>query len=957
MRKRSLILAMAAIAAVWAWQRGEAEAPVRGGDHEGQVRTDMSFRFNEAPAERPVVGPAAIAGRVRDRQGQAIAGARVCARVRGGGPVGASEWVPNCGVSGRDGGYRLAGLLAGRYAVEASARGYLPGGTGEAQGPESLVTVAAGGEASGIDVVLWPGGVELRGSVFDASGGEIEGAIVSAGGSTDFTGPDGSFVLHVRPGKHGVQALAEGYAPGGVWATVPGQTAQMQLLPEAVLVGRVVRASDGLPVADATVAARRGSPQVAVTDADGNFRIGQLRPGLFKPRVEADGYTGMAEGQVHIGIGETSAPVLVRVHPATLVRGKIVGPGGASCAEGSVTLTDPATRRMAWATVEADGEVTVRGLLPGTYAVTVTCAGHVPEDSYEAIAVGEAPIEGLTWKVQAGQAIRGKVVDARGAAALVEAVLAHPQAAARGAGRALDGKVGPDGSFHLIGARPGAYSIEVSPGPGRPPPPRVPVEVPEGRDVEGLEIRLQDGSEVRGRVIDGAGRPVARASVRLRGAQTSGSQESDDDGRFTLQGVQPGQYRATAAIDFVVLKRPGQQPEEVPGVPVEVRAGAATEVEIVVEARDGRITGQVVDAAGGPVADAFLDWTREAEPGTMGSWVVAPPQPKLSDGEGRFEISGLSPGTYAITASRRGSPGQGTVEHVAVGAATVVTIPETGEIGGSVRIAGGGAPEWVKVSASEASRRVWADDEFFRTSGRFTLPGLGPGTYVVRAESGEGAAEATVTLGEGEVRRDVELVLAPRVTVRGRLVDVETGAPVVGMDVRVQATQGGLGGDRTGSRHVTDAQGRFEVSGVTVGPVTVSASPANRDYASGDYAATSATVLLEGTGTVELAPIAVARRRAPADQPAADLGFSVLPVPAEQAPGTARVVVALVRPDGPAGRAGLRAGDEIVAVDGHSVVGPGHHLFRPLTTVASGRTLQLTLGRGETIAVTAEALR
>ncbi|MCY0986328.1 carboxypeptidase-like regulatory domain-containing protein [Nannocystis sp. ILAH1] len=601
--------------------------------------------------------------------------------------------------------------------------------------------------------------------VHDASGGEIEGAIVRAGGSTDFSGPDGTFVLHVRPGTHGVEALAEGYAPGGAWSHVPGQTVQILMLPEAVLVGRVVRAADGQPVAGARVVAKRGWPLAAVTDANGNFRVGQLRPGIFKPRVEADTYTGMAEAQVHVGIGETSSLVLVRVYPATSVRGKIVGPGGSSCEVGTVSLSERLTRRTAWGAVEADGEVAIRGLLPGTYEVGVHCEGYVSEDSYEAIVVGDAPIGGMTWRVKAGRAIRGKVVDAGGAAVLAETVSAQPVTASLRGTIPVSGPTGPDGSFSLAGLVPGSYELEVSPGPGRPQPPRRVVEVLADRDLEDVVIALPDGGVVQGRVIDSEGRPVARASMHLRGEQDGGQQECDDEGRFVLQGVAPGRYRATASIDFTPLKRPGQGPDELPGVWVEARLGSVTEVEIVVEGRGGRISGQVIDGSGGPIADAMLDWVREADIGGSAvsrMSVISPRQPTLSDGNGRFEISGLSPGFYTIRASRHDEPGEGRVEHVPVNGATVLTIPDTGEIGGSVRSVGGAVPEWVKVTAREADRRGWAEDEFFRTDGRFRLAGLAPGRYTVRAESGEAGAETTVTLLQGEVRRDIELVLAPR---------------------------------------------------------------------------------------------------------------------------------------------------------------------------------------------------
>ncbi len=74
---------------------------------------------------------------------------------------------------------------------------------------------------------------------------------------------------------------------------------------------------------------------------------------------------------------------------------------------------------------------------------------------------------------------------------------------------------------------------------------------------------------IRGVVVDGNGTPVGRVSIRL---QTSGaSAMTDDDGRFELAGVAPGEHELyVSAVDFGLVKRT-----------VLVASGAAADVTII----------------------------------------------------------------------------------------------------------------------------------------------------------------------------------------------------------------------------------------------------------------------------------------------------------------------------------------------------------------------------------------
>src|SRR5690606_37451292 len=130
-----------------------------------------------------------------------------------------------------------------------------------------------------------------------------------------------------------------------------------------------------------------------------------------------------------------------------------------------------------------------------------------------------------------------------------------------------------------------------------------------------------------------------------------------------------------------------------------------------------------------------------------------------------------------------------------------------------------------------------------------------------------------------------------------------------------------------------------------------------KDMVDGDYSVSFRTVQVapSGASAVERAPIKIARRRVPENEAPGDLGLTLR----EPAPGTepdqARLMVAFVRPNGPAMKAGIVVGDEIVSVDGQDVTGAHGYLFRELARVKAGTEVQLGLARGVIVALTADS--
>jgi S1-C subfamily serine protease len=133
------------------------------------------------------------------------------------------------------------------------------------------------------------------------------------------------------------------------------------------------------------------------------------------------------------------------------------------------------------------------------------------------------------------------------------------------------------------------------------------------------------------------------------------------------------------------------------------------------------------------------------------------------------------------------------------------------------------------------------------------------------------------------------------------------------------------------------------------GAQALSITPADGDWRS----TTLVPVHVEpGRAEVELPPVVVVRPR-DAAAGIGELGYTLRAPEPGADPRARRLVVAVVRPGGPAAAAGLQVGDEILRVDGHDVTGPRAYLHTPLTLVPEGQGVTLGLARGAEVRVTA----
>jgi protocatechuate 3,4-dioxygenase beta subunit len=917
-----VVVLLAAIAAGAWWLGKEEPLPVVDLDTiEGESRANGSM--NLGPRDRPelVVDPrrgerAAISGVVKDPQGKPIAGAQVCAQAQSPRLASVDVRKASCTTSERDGHYRIGDLFGVRHRVTASAPTFIPAVhfTGQGVARRETVDLRPAMEAQNIDIVLEGGGVEIKGIVKDLAGGPIEGAqVVASQLAVSFSGADGSPV-------EGARVTAE----SGGW---------------------------------------NWNQATAFTDGGGNFRLDGLTPGPYKAKAESDDAFGLADEQAILGLGETSEPVIIKTHPAFFIEGTVVIEGGDACDEGWVWVADQVNDRNTYGQTEPDGTLRIRGLLPGEFQVHANCEGFVPQEKYPRVTITDKSVAGLKWPVTRGQAIRGVVVDAAGKPVPRMSVQATPKPDPSQPRAHQTQNWGNDtdeqGRFEIAGMLAGEYMVDVGSwmNPRATPTKPTQVTLSKGKDLE-MRIELPATGELRGKVLDEGGKPVQNVTIAISDGVQRQQEEAADDGSFHFKHVGAGEYRVTAQRGWTALKAPGASDDDLRGEKVTVANGAVAEVKLVVEGNAGKISGVVRDADGAPVADAFVEATRESDSAAAssggavrdGRWGSFWNTPHLTDQDGRFTLDDLEKGKHSLRAHRKGG-GEALLEHVELGGDVVLTIASAGRMSGVVSLKGGGAPEEFTVSIEDEQTGFSRNDHFFRSKGAWSLAEVPAGKYKVRVSSGPGSAEAEAVMAEGKDTSDVKIELAPKVTVRGKVVDL-SGAPVAGLRVMVSAPGTWSFGEGEEKLNITDAQGNYEVEHAPTGQVTINVM--SRSWNDDEYGWMSIPAQIAASeSVVQLPPIRVTKKKVKEGEAVGDLGITLKESEPGADPMTRKLVIAVVRPGSPAADAALQPGDEIVSVDGQDVTGPNAYLYYTLTQVLEGTRVDLGLGRGGGVVITA----
>lgn len=543
----------------------------------------------------------------------------------------------------------------------------------------------------------------------------------------------------------------------------------------------------------------------------------------------------------------------------------------------------------------------------------------------EMVVAPRAEVRGFDIYVVRLARVHGRVVDGNGEP-IADALVRHRT---RLLDRVIDSRhTAPTGE--AWSAEDGVFAVLVPPGrvtllasaPGRTPSSTRIHWVAPGAALHGVEIVMDQGADVAGRVVDAAGKAVAGARVvghvEVDGAPADEiGAVTDRDGRFLLRAVPPGRLMLQADAA-------GHAPS--PAVAVTVAGEPGRREDVVLRLTGpAPLVGRVVDEQGAGIAGASVRALRPM------SQIALPAV--TTDAQGGFEMM-LAPGPVDLVAAAPGfAPGRAS-GIAASSRAVVIALARGGAIAGVVtgrgqplahftvhvmqRSVASGAPDFW-----EQGMRVVAPD------GSYRFADLAPGRYGVTAAA-PGLApveQPDVVVASGRETR-VDLALAPGAALAGTVRDARSRAPVVGAVVRLS----------TGSELAmtyTDAGGGFAISDIAPGRRSLEVQHPG-------YVGRVESGIELGQGAQQRVDVALAPAAPDGDQALEIAGIGAVLVTQEQ-----RLMVQDLVPHGPAAVAGIEPGEEVFSIDGRSTreqsFGDNIEGIRGL----AGTVVRLGLRRGE----------
>lgn len=638
-----------------------------------------------------------------------------------------------------------------------------------------------------------------------------------------YTDEAGRFAIEDLPaGVYDLEATASGFAPISIRSVeIASESTEIDLgeitlEPGAVIEGRVTdlrgSAIEGAQVfvAESMIQAafmrvnrRRQREPAALSDVNGFFAVADRRVGeVVDLTIKTPGF---AQGRVLAVEAPTDQPIAVRLSRTSRVRGEVVDTRGRAISGAFVWVSarvsigpGTSTHSTGQATTADNGRFVIEEIDPGEIEVKVEAEGYRNANLTGLMVEPEQDLENLRIVMEPGAAVSGRVTDASGRP-LAHAMIQLSEGGRSYAGFQIGDTSDNDGRYRLEGIAPGRQSVTASHEDFQSTTRQIEVELGENR----LDLTLEAGVTIFGRVVDESGEPVAGADVALDSYSPTNWQEqgavSDTQGAFAIRGVAQGSFtlRATKegfATGLVEDLEVGT--DDLGGIEIRLTPGAA----IV-----GRLLG--LEPSEYPIVQVMaFKLPRQTYMGRV-------------DGEGNYRIDDLAPGDYVVRAQvgMSARSAQDTVSVTAAPAETLLDLEfESGLTLTGVVLRGGEPTSGAFVTAIgtdvASSSRGMTNNE-----GRFDLKGLKPGKHALNVSNFQSGLNH---IEEIDLESDREVVIwLESASVSGLVLDASDSRPLDGATLRLESLdpQSPQEGFRMPSTTTADSSGFFRFAEASSG--------------------------------------------------------------------------------------------------------------------------------------------
>ncbi|MCP4447574.1 MAG: sigma-70 family RNA polymerase sigma factor [Myxococcales bacterium] len=674
----------------------------------------------------------------------------------------------------------------GRFVIENAPEGELGLGASAEEHKSALRMVKhqCGREVS---LVLERGGVLVEGTVQDIGGGPVAQASVGLAAvrqnATGFlpaiSDENGHYSLRVDAGAYGLAVQHPAYVTINEFLAVGGTALHRDvvLMPAGGIRGRVTEAESGEAVVSASIEVVGLQPgmmasQTVHSDADGRFALSGLGPGRTQLRVRSVGLSTHFE--VELGLAEERMDVEIELERGFTIAGYVVEKGSDKpVAMATVFAMNPVTSESipgAHATSE-DGYFEIHGLKAGSYMVMAAEVHHLTEMQFNTVSIDDDRKDMLV-ELTLGRTIVGRVQPPGPAQIMIddpEGSIAY--SGVLGVIMSKNIRADEEGYFELVGMPPIPLTIRATATDGQS------GEAEAGIGVSDVLLTLEERPSLSGRLIDNAGAPLVGAWISLDGTpsmmgglrqQLGMGARSDEEGRFRLVGLEPGDYELHAHDDHGERKlveplSDSSNDDDALGT-IQLTERGIANLQVRVARADRTIEGTVLDEAGNPVADAWV------QAGPKDAPRDAPKKSVLTDADGQFVLRDLAEGIYELTPKLANGEAMGATESVQVGERAELRIQNLVEV--SFDIDGTSANEVCELRLSGAT-----EIELRRPASSATVR-VRPGDHIVEVECESGYSRLEDTLGSGSVTVE----LAAWASLAGRFTDNE-GQAIPGLRV------------------------------------------------------------------------------------------------------------------------------------------------------------------------------